>query len=74
MGKITKRQNEILDVIKLFITTKKYPPTTREICELTGLKSSSTVHGHLERLKKEGIIDWEESKPRTLRICHNENQ
>lgn len=49
---LTKKQEEILEFIKKRIKEKGYPPAVREICEATGLKSTSTVHGHLTRLEK----------------------
>ena len=45
-----------------------YPPSIREIGEAVGLKSTSTVHGYLSRLKDKGYIEWEPQSPRTLRI------
>ena len=52
LGKITAKQQEILDYIKDEILKKGYPPTVREICETVHLKSTSSVHSHLETLKK----------------------
>ncbi|MEK8128631.1 transcriptional regulator [Paenibacillus filicis] len=65
---LSKRQEDILSVIAHYAALNGYPPTFREVADLVGLQSSSTIHGHLERLKKKGLLDWEESKPRTLRI------
>lgn len=53
---LTKKQEEILEFIKKRIKEKGYPPAVREICEATGLKSTSTVHGHLTRLEKRVIL------------------
>ena len=53
-GKITPKQQEILDYIKEEILKKGYPPTVREICETVSLKSTSSVHSHLESLEKNG--------------------
>ena len=50
-GKITRKQQEILDYIKEEILTKGYPPAVREICEAVQLKSTSSVHSHLETLE-----------------------
>ena len=55
-GKITPKQQQILDYIKEEILSKGYPPTVREICEKVGLKSTSSVHSHLETLEKNGYI------------------
>ena len=63
-----ERQKKIYDYIKYYIEENKYPPTIREIATGVGLKSSSTVHGHLDRMRKSGYIDFADSLPRTLRI------
>ena len=55
-GKISNKQQEILDFIKSRILEKGYPPTVREICETVKLKSTSSVHSHLETLEKNGYI------------------
>lgn len=66
-GKITPKQQEILDYIKEEILKKGYPPTVREICETVHLKSTSSVHSHLETLEKNGYIRRDPTKPRSLR-------
>ncbi|MGC4378230.1 hypothetical protein WD019_15080 [Fictibacillus sp. Mic-4] len=68
LRKISKRQQEILDLITNYIREYSFPPTVREICNLSGLRSTSTVHRHLEQLRKKGLITWEEGLPRTLRL------
>lgn len=65
---LTNKQQEILDFIKYEISAKGYPPSVREICVAVGLKSTSTVHGHLERLEKRGIIRRDPTKPRAIEI------
>ena len=55
-GKISKKQEEILSFIKSEILKKGYPPAVREICEAVHLKSTSSVHSHLETLEKNGYI------------------
>lgn len=67
-GKITPKQQEILDFLKNSILTTGYPPTVREICEGVNLRSTSSVFQHLERLEKNGYIKRDESKPRTIEI------
>ena len=52
-------QQRILDFIKSEIQTKGYPPSVREIAQAVGLKSTSTVHGHLQRLEKRGLLGME---------------
>ena len=53
-GRITKKQTEILEYIKSQILNKGYPPSVRDICEAVNLKSTSSVHAHLETLEKNG--------------------
>jgi repressor LexA len=67
---ITDKQQEILDFIKKEIMSKGYPPSVREICNAVGLKSTSTVHGHLERLEKKGLIRRDATKPRAIEIVN----
>lgn len=73
MSKVSKRQEEILKFIKEEVKTKGYPPSVREIGEAVGLASSSTVHGHLERLEKKGLIRRDPTKPRAIEILDNDN-
>ena len=67
-GRITEKQQEILDYIKQEILNKGYPPTVRELCDACNLKSTSSVHSHLETLEKNGYIRRDPSKPRTIEI------
>ena len=62
------KQSEIYNFIKDQVQTKGYPPSVREICEAVGLKSTSTVHGHLERLEKKGYIRRDPTKPRAIEL------
>ena len=73
-GKITAKQQEILDYIKNEILKKGYPPTVREICETVHLKSTSSVHSHLETLEKNGYIRRDPTKPRAIEICDDSFQ
>jgi len=66
--KLSKRQQMILDFIKSEVEVKGYPPSVREIAKAVGLASSSTVHGHLERLEKKGYIRRDPTKPRAIEI------
>ncbi|MBD0380424.1 transcriptional repressor LexA [Paenibacillus sedimenti] len=68
MSKISQRQQAILEFIKNEVKDKGYPPSVREIGEAVGLASSSTVHGHLERLEKKGLIRRDPTKPRAIEI------
>ena len=67
-GKITAKQQEILEYIKDCILKKGYPPAVREICEAVHLRSTSSVHAHLETLEKNGYIRKDPTKPRTIEI------
>lgn len=71
-GKITDKQREILEYIKSTILSKGYPPAVREICEAVHLKSTSSVHSHLETLEKNGYIRRDPTKPRTIEILDDE--
>lgn len=67
-GKISKKQQEILDYIKSEILNRGFPPAVREICEAVKLKSTSSVHSHLETLEKNGYIRRDPTKPRAIEI------
>ena len=67
-GKITAKQQEILEYIKNEILNKGYPPAVREICEAVHLMSTSSVHSHLETLEKNGYIRRDPTKPRAIEI------
>ena len=67
-GKISDKQKEILEYIKKEILNRGYPPAVREICEAVDLKSTSSVHSHLETLEKNGYIRRDPTKPRAIEI------
>ena len=67
-GRITKKQTEILEYIKTQILNKGYPPSVRDICQAVDLKSTSSVHAHLETLEKNGYIRRDPTKPRAIEI------
>ena len=71
-GKITAKQQEILTYIKECILKKGYPPAVREICEAVNLKSTSSVHSHLESLEANGYIRKDPTKPRAIEILDDE--
>ena len=62
------KQKEIYEFLKYYTELKGYPPSVREICEAVSLKSTSTVHGHLKRLEKKGLVKRDPTKPRALEI------
>lgn len=63
------KQTEIYEFLKSYTENKGYPPSVREICEAVALASTSTVHGHLQRLEKKGLIKRDTAKPRALEIA-----
>ena len=67
-GRITPKQREILEYIKQEILNRGYPPTVRELCDAVHLKSTSSIHSHLESLEKNGYIRRDPSKPRAIEI------
>lgn len=71
-GKITSKQTEILQFLKSEILNKGYPPAVREICDAVKLKSTSSVHSHLETLEKNGYIRRDPAKPRAIEIIDDE--
>ncbi len=70
LTKLTRRQEAILDFIRQNVREKGYPPSVREIGEAVGLASSSTVHGHLERLQQKGFLRRDPTKPRALELLN----
>jgi repressor LexA len=71
-GKISAKQEQILNYIKECILDKGYPPTVRDICFAVGLSSTSTVHSHLNSLEQNGYIRRDPSKPRAIEIVDDE--
>ena len=71
-GKISSKQSEILEYIKKQILEKGYPPAVREICEAVHLRSTSSVHSHLETLEKNGYIRRDPTKPRAIEIVDDD--
>ena len=66
--KLTAKQQEILEYIKITILKKGYPPAVRDICEAVKLKSTSSVHSHLSALEEKGYIHRDPTKPRAIEI------
>lgn len=67
-NKMSPKQQEILDYIKSQILERGFPPTVRDICEAVHLRSTSSVHSHLETLEKKGYIKRDPTKPRAIEI------
>lgn len=70
--KISAKQQEILQYVKDEILSKGYPPAVREICKAVHLKSTSSVHAHLETLEKKGYIRRDPTKPRAIEIIDDD--
>ncbi len=68
MRSAQQNQQKILDFIKREIEDKGYPPSVREICAAVGLRSTSTVHAHLNHLERQGLIRRDSTKPRALEV------
>ena len=73
-GPISDKQQQILEYIKDQIMEKGYPPAVREICDAVHLKSTSSVHSHLETLERRGYIRRDPTKPRAIEICDDNFQ
>jgi repressor LexA len=65
---LTTKQKRILEIIEKYINKNKISPTTRELANLSGIKSTSTIHDYLEQLKKKGFITWHDKMPRTIQV------
>ncbi len=72
MGRKSNRQLDIMSFIRTHFKDKGYPPSVREIGEAVGLQSTSTVHGHLDRLERKGLIRRDPSKSRTIEILEHD--
>lgn len=68
MEKLTVKQNKVLRELKKYLAAKGYPPTIRELCKLTNLKSTATIHVHLDNLEEKGYIKKAKDKNRTLEL------
>ena len=71
MNEHKDKQQEIYEFLKIYTENNGYPPSVREICEGVGLKSTSSVHGHLKRLEGKGLVKRNPTKPRALEIIDN---
>lgn len=65
---MTERQREILVTINNYIEKEGISPTVRELCDITGIKSTSTIHGYIKRLQNQGYIDMIKGSPRSMRV------
>lgn len=65
---LTRKQNEILNFLKMEVLKRGYPPAIREIGAAVDLRSTSTVHSHLTKLEQKGYIKRDPTKNRAIEI------
>lgn len=70
MINLSENQVKILKTIKEKVDNQGYPPSVREICCITGIKSTSTVHWNMTKLEKLGFIKRDPTKPRAIEILN----
>jgi len=73
MRKITQKQMKLMELIQKYINNKGYPPSYRELAEMMGIVSPSTIKSYLDSLKKKGYVDWQEGMSRTLYVLKKIN-
>ena len=61
-----KNRQTIYQFVMQFQQARQYAPTIREICAATGIRSTSTVHGHVRRMIRDGLLTQMDFRPRTL--------
>lgn len=71
MNRLTEKDFEVMGNILAFIKENGFSPTFRELAEMLGYTSTSTVHRYLQRLQEAGLITYEATKPRTIAITEN---
>ena len=71
MNRLTGKDLEVLGNVLAFIKDNGFSPTFRELAEMLGYNSTSTVHKYLQRLQEAGLITYEATKPRTIAITGN---
>ena len=71
MDELSTRQQEILQLIRTKVAERGYPPSVREIGEVLGLRSPSTVHSHLSSLVRSGYLRRDPSKPRAIEVVES---
>jgi len=72
MSELNDKQRQIIEFVNNEVREKGYPPSVREICQAVGFKSTSTVHGYLEKLRKKGLIEKDPSKPRAIKVLKSD--
>ncbi len=66
--RVTPRSEDVLRALRTFTAERGYSPTVRELADAVGLASPSAVAGHLYRLRRDGLVEWQDGRPRTLRV------
>ena len=66
--KLTMKEQTVLDLIKEFMLEQGFPPSVRDICDITGLQSTSSAHHYLNILRERGAIDFVDGQPRTITV------
>lgn len=70
MRKLTDKQEEILNVIYNYVLKNGFSPSIREIMASVNISSTSTIKGHLDKMKAKNYITWREGMPRTIKIIN----
>lgn len=65
---LKKKQIEILNAIDKFTNKEGFPPSFRDILEITEIKSISTVHHNINKLSDKGYLTYDPTKPRTIKL------
>lgn len=71
MTKLTKRQQEILNLIQSHISATGSPPTRAEIAKTMGFKSPNAAEDHLKALARKGVIELVPGTSRGIRLASN---
>lgn len=66
--KLTKKQQQVYDYLVDYTQESGFPPSIREMCQGLGVRSTSTIHGHLEKLEEKGYIKRESTKNRAITL------
>ena len=67
-----KKNQEVLEAIEKFIKENGISPTVRELGDMVGLSSTSTIHGHIKRLKKKNLITYNSGSPRSIKLIKSD--
>ncbi len=70
---LTKKQRIVLNAINEYVQMESISPTVRELCDIVGITSTSTVHAHLNKLEEKGYITRKRESPRSIRVVKEYN-